>query len=92
MDDDVAGKLDTGSHYTNQMSSLKSTRFDNLLPSSRSGHSGHSSGSGITDALRLMQLNDYEIKPSEIEILTNLDGTPMRLGHGAFGEVSVSRP
>ena len=37
----------------------------------------------------MMQLNDYEIKPTEIEILTNLDGTPMRLGHGAFGEVSM---
>ena len=34
-----------------------------------------------------MQLDDYEIKPSELEILTNLDGSPALLGRGAFGEV-----
>ena len=39
----------------------------------------------------MMQLDDYEIKPNEIEIMTNLDGSPATLGRGAFGEVKVSR-
>ncbi|KAK9864746.1 hypothetical protein WJX84_008462 [Apatococcus fuscideae] len=38
-----------------------------------------------------MQLDDYEIKPSELEILINLDGSPALLGRGAFGEVFKAR-
>ena len=37
----------------------------------------------------MMQPDDYEIKPNEIEIMTNLDGSPMLLGKGAFGEVTA---
>ena len=44
---------------------------------------------GMTNALHLLQLDDYEIKPSEIEVMLNLDGSPAILGRGAFGEVSM---
>ena len=44
---------------------------------------------GLSFALRMMQLDDYEIKPSEIEIMVSLDGTPLVLGRGACGQVAL---
>ena len=34
-----------------------------------------------------LQLDNWEIKPSELEIMTNADGSQCQLGHGAFGQV-----
>ena len=69
-----------------QLTSLRSSNLDQSQPSAKgNGKPGRSAG--ISEALRMMQLDDYEIKPSEIEFMTNLDGSPCLLGRGAFGEV-----
>ena len=69
------------------LTSLTSQQFHG--GSSTSFKSKPTQPAGLSNALRMMQLDDYEIKPSEIEIMTNLDGSPSTLGRGAFGEVSM---
>ena len=34
-----------------------------------------------------LQLDDWEIKPNEIDIMVNADRSQCQLGHGAFGQV-----
>ena len=43
----------------------------------------------LTEILRELQLDDWEIRPSEIEIMSNADGMPALLGKGAFGQVQA---
>ena len=71
------------------LTSLKSTMFG--LSSGNSSMAGSKQGqpAGLSQVLRAMQLDDYQIKPDEIEIMTNLDGSPATLGRGAFGEVKM---
>lgn len=63
--------------------------MENSGPTSGSSSDRPKRSAGISEALRMMQLDDYEIKPTEIEIITNLDGSPCLLGRGAFGEVII---
>ncbi len=37
--------------------------------------------------MQQLQLDDWEIKPNELEFVTNPDGSHCQLGHGAFGQV-----
>ena len=69
------------------LTSLTSQQFHG--GSSTSFKSKPTQPAGLSNALRMMQLDDYEIKPSEIEIMTKLDGSPSTLGRGAFGEVRM---
>ncbi len=71
-----------------QLTSLKSQAFG--TSSNNSSVIPKRQPAGLSQVLRMMQLDDYQIKPSEIEIMTNLDGSPATLGRGAFGEV-ISR-
>ena len=41
----------------------------------------------LMDAVKKQHLGSYVIKPDEIEISLNLDGSPAVLGSGSFGEV-----
>ena len=71
-----------------QLTSLRSTMFGGSQQPMMGGK--QSQAPGLSHVLRMMQLDDYQIKPSEIEIMTNLDGSPATLGRGAFGEVRSS--
>ena len=87
--DAPAGRFDPdAATSSNMLTSLTSQQFHG--GSSTSFKDKPSQPAGLSDALRMMQLDDYEIKPSEIEIMTNLDGSPSTLGRGAFGEVSTA--
>ena len=41
----------------------------------------------MSAVLRELQLDDWEIKASELEIVRNADGSQCCLGQGAFGQV-----
>ncbi|KAK9836640.1 hypothetical protein WJX74_005022 [Apatococcus lobatus] len=88
--DAPAGRYDPdAASSTNVLTSLTSQQFHG--GSSTSFKDKPTQPAGLSNALRMMQLDDYEIKPSEIEIMTNLDGSPSTLGRGAFGEVFKAR-
>ena len=70
---------------TSGLVSLRSTQFG--ASGGTSSDSKNKPALGLSMVLRQMQLDDYEIKPSEIEMMTKLDGAPAILGRGAFGEV-----
>lgn len=71
------------------MPRLTSLAFDGSASSAASSNDSSKPSLGLTDALHILKLDAYEIKPSEIEIMKNLDGSPAVLGKGAFGEVGV---
>lgn len=80
---DESAILESSSYaHSNQLTSLRSSCFE---PSAQAAKCGPCPG--LSSAMRMMQLDDYEIKPSELEIMVNLDGSPHVLGRGAFGQV-----
>ena len=72
------------------MPRLTSIAFDGSASSALPSTNSSKPSLGLTDALHILKLDAYEIKPSEIEIMKNLDGSPAVLGKGAFGEVGVT--
>lgn len=73
------------------MPRLTSMAFKPSTGGASDNNSRPSQSLGLTDAVHLLKLDAYEIKPSEIEVMTNLDGSPAILGKGAFGEVNNSK-
>lgn len=41
----------------------------------------------LTQALKNLHLEDWDIKPCEIEVMAHADGQPVLLGQGAYGQV-----
>ncbi len=50
-----------------------------------------SPAAAMSKVLRELQLDDWEIKAGEIELIMNPDGSQACLGHGAFGQVRCYR-
>lgn len=85
----VLSQRKSGVSGTTGTSDLEASR---LMPSSSDESKAQTSiGHGLSNALHLLQLDDYVIKPNEIEIMTKPDGSPDILGRGAYGEVSDSQ-
>ena len=67
------------------MSSYQSMSFENSDPTS--GTNSGPKSMGLTSFFHKVGMDDYEIKPTEIELMTNADGTVCVLGRGGFGQV-----
>ena len=74
---------------THRLTSLKSTTFGASSGRSSVPPPKSRKPAGLSQVLHMMHMDAYEIKPNEIEIMTNLNGSPAILGRGAFGEVCI---